>query len=114
MYKIDQQLQNTNHTNSVEVDAFKLLESENELNFSDLSNNESDDIDFKLQDDLRANLNSLKIENEYLMKSNCKLKEENTKLKSSFEAEKFSINFIYGAKIDSLEKELQQVLYENH
>lgn len=42
------------------------------------------------------------------------IKEENFMLKCSFEAEKFSRNIIYGAKIEALEKKLQQVLFENH
>lgn len=59
-------------------------------------------------------INPDKIDNENLIKKNFQLKEENIRLKCSFEAEKFSTNIIYGAKIESLEKELQQILYENH
>ena len=35
-------------------------------------------------------------------------------MKVNFEAEKFCSNIIHGAKIEALEKQLQQVLYENH
>jgi hypothetical protein len=49
-----------------------------------------------------------------LLKKNYQLREEIMQLKCNFEAEKFSTPIIYCTKIESLEKELQIVLYENH
>lgn len=66
------------------------------------------------KEEMEQEINPDKIDNENLIKKNFQLKEENIRLKCSFEAEKFSTNIIYGAKIESLEKELQQILYENH
>lgn len=43
-----------------------------------------------------------------------KIKDDTYLLKANFEAETFSSNIIYGAKIEALEKQLQQVLLENH
>ena len=92
---------------------------ESGLNFSSTTKEQIGDFDPKTstmdpladKDERESEINPYKIENENLIKKNFILTEEYTRLKCSFEAEKFSMSIIFGAKIESLEKELQQVLY---
>ena len=112
--RFDQPIENTNNTIQANFVSAKFLAAESGFLFQDLPKESLDEADSKTLEDAEIYQNQFKVENDNLVKKNYKLTEENIRLKCSFEAEKYSANFIYGAKIESLEKELQQVLYENH
>ena len=102
--------------------AGRQLGSESGLNYTTNSKDQIGDFDpIKTSQDVSINneekeqeINPDKVENENLVKKNYQLTEENTRLKCNSEVEKFSMHIIYGAKIESLEKELQQAIFENH